>query len=65
MKEKVSEAQDHAFYQVGSLGLVAVLLITILIMFAWMMQRPISDQADIDSISGGAGVAGAEIMIEK
>ncbi|MDO8512781.1 MAG: hypothetical protein Q7S57_05920 [bacterium] len=44
MRERVSEAQDHAFYRVGSLGLVAVVFATILVVFAWLMQKPIENQ---------------------
>lgn len=65
MKEKVSEAQDHSFYQAGSLGLVAVLLATVLIMFAWLMQRPISNQATNDSSTEVDRVAGAETTVQK
>jgi len=57
MKEKVSEIQDHAFYRVGSLGLMFVVFSTILIWFAWFMQKPIENQANdftvgIDRVPG-------------
>lgn len=60
MKEQVSETQDHAFYRIGSLALIAVLFATVIVIFAWLMQKPIENQAATINET----VAGAEVTNE-
>lgn len=60
MRERVSEAQDHSFYRVGSFGLIVVVFSTMLVVFAWFMQKPIENQTD-NFVIGTDGVAGVEV----